>query len=112
MASPADGTILLDNYASTSFALLQFGGATSSFPALKRNATALQVRLSDDSADAPLTASSLALGGATIGSNALAVTGTSALGSGTLGGGFVGAINAIGSSSNGGTITQIGRAHV
>ena len=71
-------------------------------------ATAGQILYSDGSklqAGGAVLASSLALGGATIGSNALAVTGTSALGSGTLGGGFTGTIYAIGSSSNGGTIT-------
>lgn len=38
-----------------------FGGSTASFPALKQNGTALNVRLADDSADAPLTASTLGL---------------------------------------------------
>lgn len=35
--------------------LLQFEGATSAFPALKRNSTRLEVRLADDSSYAPLT---------------------------------------------------------
>ena len=48
----------LDN-AGTSFGRLQFGGTTSSFPALKRNSTGLDVRLADDSAFAPLMARSL-----------------------------------------------------
>lgn len=34
--------------------LVRFNGTTSSFPAIKRSSTALQVRLADDSADAPL----------------------------------------------------------
>jgi hypothetical protein len=38
------------NAAADGFGLLQFGGATSSFPALKRSTTALQARLADDSA--------------------------------------------------------------
>lgn len=47
---PADGVInLLDN-AQTSFGRVNFGGATSSFPALKRSTTTLQARLGDDSA--------------------------------------------------------------
>lgn len=36
--------------------LLMMGGASSSFPALKRSSTTLKVRLADDSADAPVTA--------------------------------------------------------
>lgn len=39
------------------------GGTTASFPRLKRNSTAINVRLADDSADAPLTASTLGLSG-------------------------------------------------
>lgn len=40
-----------------STALIQFGGSTSSFPALKRSTTSLIVRLADDSADTLLQAS-------------------------------------------------------
>jgi hypothetical protein len=47
--SPADGKILLQNTANTDFSLLQFGGTTSSFPALKRSAAELHVKLADDS---------------------------------------------------------------
>lgn len=43
---------------STSGALLQFGGATSSFPALKNISALLAVRLSDDSADGAISFSS------------------------------------------------------
>lgn len=43
----------------TGAAGIQFGGTTSSFPALKRSATTLQVRLADDSAFGPLEASTL-----------------------------------------------------
>lgn len=39
------------------------GGTTASFPRLKRNSTAINFRLGDDSADAPITASTLALSG-------------------------------------------------
>jgi hypothetical protein len=39
--------------------LISFGGNTASFPALKRTTTTLGVRLADDSADAPLTASTI-----------------------------------------------------
>ena len=58
----ADGNIVLSNTAGTSFGLLKFGGTTSSFPSLKRSGTGLVVRLADDSADAPLTASNLLSG--------------------------------------------------
>lgn len=56
MESPADSVITLLNGAGSDFARLQFGGTTSSFPALKRSSATLQVRLADDSANATLTA--------------------------------------------------------
>jgi hypothetical protein len=40
-----------------------FGGVTASFPMIKPNGEALNIRLADDSADAPLTASTLGLSG-------------------------------------------------
>lgn len=57
ITSPSDGVLYLQNNASNDFARLQFGGTTSSFPALKRSSTTLAIRLADDSADAPMTAS-------------------------------------------------------
>lgn len=54
MSSAADGNIRVTNNAGTDFGLLQFGGTTSSFPALKRASAALVVRLADDSADGSL----------------------------------------------------------
>jgi hypothetical protein len=48
--SPANGNIELTNSAVTDFGLLQFGGTTASFPALKRNAAILETKLADDSA--------------------------------------------------------------
>lgn len=39
--------------------LLQLGGTTSSFPALKRSSTTIAFRLADDSADAPISASTV-----------------------------------------------------
>ena len=59
----ADGVFNLQNNAGSDFSRLQFGGTTSSFPALKRSSTALAVRLADDSADAPLTASNVTASG-------------------------------------------------
>lgn len=54
MDSPSDGVIRLTNNAQTDFTRLQFGGTTSSFPALKRSSTDIQVRLADDSGYAGL----------------------------------------------------------
>lgn len=45
--------IALLNNAGNGFGRLQFGGTTASFPALKRNGTALETKLADDSAYAP-----------------------------------------------------------
>lgn len=48
----ADGTIFLRNIAGTDFSILQWGGSTNSFPAIKKNsATVLSARAADDSAD-------------------------------------------------------------
>jgi hypothetical protein len=47
--SLADGNVGLYNAGESSFNLLQFGGATTSFPALKRSSAILQARLADDS---------------------------------------------------------------
>ncbi len=63
MSSPSDGIILLSNDAVTGFTRLQLGGTTASFPAIKRNATALNFRLADDSADAPITSAALTASG-------------------------------------------------
>lgn len=57
--SPSAGVITIGNEGISDFARLQFGGTTSSFPALKRSTTMLQVRLADDSGDANLSAKSV-----------------------------------------------------
>ena len=49
----ASGVLLLDNNGGTDFGRLQFGGTTSSFPALKRSGTTLETKLADDSGFAP-----------------------------------------------------------
>lgn len=49
MFNTSDGVIRLSNNAGTDFSRLQFGGTTSSFPALKRNTNYLEVKLADDS---------------------------------------------------------------
>jgi hypothetical protein len=63
MRSLANGTIRLTNGAETDFDRLQFGGTTNLFPALKRDSTALHVRLADDTAFAPLSCGALTLNG-------------------------------------------------
>jgi hypothetical protein len=50
----SDGVVRIANTTATDFNRLQFGGTTSSFPALKRSSATLQVRLADDSAFATL----------------------------------------------------------
>lgn len=57
ISSAADGNILVSNNAATSFGLLQLGGITNAFPAMKRLGTSLAVRFADDSGDAAITAS-------------------------------------------------------
>ena len=65
---------------------LALGGTTSSFPAIKRNLTALNFRLADDSADAPITAAAATFSGLTT-MTAFAATGTSSvIGSTTIAG--------------------------
>jgi len=49
LGSSADGIIRITNNAETDFNRLQFGGTTSSFPAIKRSSQNLQFRLADDS---------------------------------------------------------------
>lgn len=52
----------LDTASNAADRVVAFGGRTSAFPALKRSGTTLQVRLADDSAAAPLSASRFFLG--------------------------------------------------
>jgi hypothetical protein len=54
MYCPGDGMVTLYNLAETGFNRIQLGGITSSFPAIKRNGAAIQIRLADDSANAAL----------------------------------------------------------
>lgn len=71
IAAPSDGVLKISNNAATDFTRLQFGGTTSSFPALKKNSTALNVRLADDSADAPITAAGITASGIIAGAGGL-----------------------------------------
>jgi hypothetical protein len=50
----ASGVLRLLNAGGTGFDRLQFGGSTTSFPALKRDSTVLQARLANDSDFCPL----------------------------------------------------------
>lgn len=56
ITSAADGTLLLRNDGSTDFGLIQIGGSTSPFPAIKRDGANLRARLADDSADTAIVA--------------------------------------------------------
>jgi hypothetical protein len=58
-SSPAVGVYTLQNNTSNDWDRLQFGGTTSSFPALKRSTTFLQARLADDSAFAGFSAANV-----------------------------------------------------
>jgi hypothetical protein len=57
--SGSDGVICLFNNAESGFTRLDFGGTTSSFPALTRNSAGLEAKLADDSAFTTLKAASL-----------------------------------------------------
>jgi hypothetical protein len=64
LTSSSDGVLRLRNNGNNDFGRLQFGGATSSFPAIKRSSTEIQVRLADDSGPAPLRFSYITKAGA------------------------------------------------
>lgn len=67
VASAADGNIKMSNAAGTSFGLLQFGGTTSSFGALKLSGNGIAIRLADDSAYSFLASNSVLLQGSSSG---------------------------------------------
>ncbi len=54
-----DGVFVMRNNATTGFDRLSFGGVSSAFPSIKRNGSALQARLADDSAFAGIECSFL-----------------------------------------------------
>ena len=60
--SPVDSQLLLTNNAASAFDRLMFGGTTSSFPSIKRNAATLDIQLADDSALAELHCLNLGVG--------------------------------------------------
>jgi hypothetical protein len=53
VAPQSAGVAALVDPSGSDFNRLQFGGTTSSYPALKRNSTALETKLANDSAYAP-----------------------------------------------------------
>lgn len=59
----SSGVMKVSNTAETDFNRLQLGGTTSSFPAIKRNAAAINFRVADDSADADITAKAATFSG-------------------------------------------------
>jgi hypothetical protein len=77
--SPSDGVVTLLNAAETDFTRLQFGGVTSSFPALSRSGVRLVARLADDSSVAELEGALVSAGAAvTVGASRIAYGGTTA----------------------------------
>jgi hypothetical protein len=67
ITSFVDGNISIFDSALTDFGLLQFGGLTASYPALGRNGTNLEVKLSDDSAYSNLALSKLLMQSSVLG---------------------------------------------
>lgn len=63
ISSASNGVLTIWNNAGTDFSRLQLGGATSSFPAIKRNGAAINFRLADDSADCDITAAAITASG-------------------------------------------------
>ncbi len=72
--SSADGFISLFNNAETGFTGLRFGGATNSFPMIKRNSAAIDFRLADDSSFCNIEAAQIKTGAAIFSSNTLYVS--------------------------------------
>lgn len=64
LSGGGDGIGLLQNNAANNFGRLCLGGTSSSFPAIKRNSTGIDVVLADDSGYAPLAASQYEIGNA------------------------------------------------
>lgn len=83
LTSTVDGTVLLTNNAATDFGLIQLGGTTASFPAIKRSTTNVQIRLADDSGYTGLVAKSLGIGSGSPADNGILFTPTLFSGLGT-----------------------------
>jgi hypothetical protein len=63
ISSPLSGNMLISAISSADFGRLMLGGTTNAFPAIKRNGTAIDFRLADDSAFAPINAGATTLRG-------------------------------------------------
>lgn len=59
----ADGVLLVTGYDQSAVCRIQLGDTTSSFPAIKRNAAALNFRLADDTGDCDITAKAATFSG-------------------------------------------------
>jgi hypothetical protein len=75
------GVIITGSLGVSASTFLTFGGTTAAFPALKRSGTTLAVRLADDTADAPLTASALVSTASPVNTTSIAALGYSLTGS-------------------------------
>lgn len=62
LSATANGKMVLFDNTGVSWSALQLGGTTSAFPAIKRNAAAIDFRLADDSAYCNISAGRLTLG--------------------------------------------------
>ncbi len=65
ITSASDGVLMVSNNATTGFNRLQFGGTTSSFPSISRNAANIDFRLADDSALTGIGAASVSVAAST-----------------------------------------------
>lgn len=57
VSAPAVGVFRLTDHTEVDFGRIQLGGTSSSYPAIKRSGAQIQIRLADDSAFAPISAS-------------------------------------------------------
>lgn len=82
LSAQTDGVLTMTNAATTGFGRINLGPATALFPALKRSTTTVQVRLADDSAFAPASASQFIVNGSS--SGAITIQGAAAAGTWSL----------------------------
>lgn len=89
LSAPTDGIFTMTNAAGTGFTALQFGGTSSSFPALKRSGTGFLVRLADDSGPSDISAQNFISSSSVEVGSSVAGTGAIRLGTGLSGGIYV-----------------------
>jgi hypothetical protein len=113
LLSGADGNWLMTNNAGTNFGLLQLGGTTSSFPALKRNGSGVDVRAADDTAYGNLNAQAITANASYVRTSALNVSGLSTCNAGLDGARESVSDSTVGMSGNfGAVVTGGGSNHV